>query len=111
MGLLSRLMGAGATTPAAAATGAADGDLVLVDVREPGEWRGGHAPAARHIPLATLVERLPELAAENRPVAFVCRSGMRSARATRMARAAGIDARNVKGGMLAWERAGLPVRQ
>ena len=46
---------------------------------------------------------------EGRPVAFICRSGARSARATRQARAAGIDAHNVRGGMIAWDRAGLPT--
>lgn len=52
---------------------------------------------------------LDRLAAAGKPVAFVCRSGSRSAMATRQARQAGIDAHNVSGGMLAWERQGLPV--
>ncbi|HVB27850.1 MAG TPA: rhodanese-like domain-containing protein, partial [Mycobacteriales bacterium] len=32
----------------------ADG-AVLVDVREPSEWDAGHAPGARHVPLATVL--------------------------------------------------------
>jgi rhodanese-related sulfurtransferase len=78
-------------------------------VREPGEFAEVHAPRARLIPLGRLGAALADLAAEGVPVAFVCRSGARSARATRQARAAGDDAHNVRGGMIAWERAGLPT--
>ena len=31
-----------------------DNGAILVDVREPAEWRAGHAPEARHIPLGDL---------------------------------------------------------
>jgi rhodanese-related sulfurtransferase len=109
MGLLSRLRGAGALEPAEAAAGAEDGTLLLVDVREDVEFRAGHAPTARNVPLGALADGLDELAAAGTPVAFVCRSGARSAQATRQARAAGVEARNVRGGMIAWKRAGLPV--
>ncbi len=109
MGFLSRLTGSGSLTPAAAAAGAADSSLVLVDVRETGEFTAGHAPDARHIALGQLSTALDTLRGEGRPIAFICRSGARSARATRQARAAGIDARNVRGGMIAWDRAGLPT--
>lgn len=109
MGLLSRLTGSNSLTPAAAAAGAADASLVLVDVREAGEFTAGHAPDARHVALGQLAASLDKLRGEDRPVAFICRSGARSARATRQARAAGIDAHNVRGGMIAWDRAGLPT--
>jgi rhodanese-related sulfurtransferase len=39
----------------------------------------------------------------------ICRSGNRSARVVDVLTAAGIDARNVAGGMQAWVAAGLPV--
>lgn len=95
--------------PATAAEGCASGALVLVDVREGSEFRRSRAPGARHIPLDELGGRLEELAASGKPVAFVCRSGRRSALAARQARRAGIETHNVKGGMLAWERSGLPI--
>ena len=44
-----------------------------------------------------------------RQVAFLCHSGARSSRATAIAIKAGYDAVNVRGGMIAWNRAGLPV--
>lgn len=109
MGLFKRLFGSGSLSPAEAAAGLADGTLCLVDVREPDEFAAVHAPGARPVPLGQLGAALADLAAGGLPVAFVCRSGGRSARATRQARAAGVDAHNVRGGMTAWEQAGLPT--
>lgn len=83
--------------------------VVLLDVRELDEWEAGHAPGAVHIPLAELPARYGELDAEAR-VLVICHSGARSAQATRwLTEAAGYDAANVDGGMVAWARAGLPM--
>ena len=81
---------------------------ILLDVREPAEWRAGHAPKARHIPLGELSARAGELPA-GRPVVTVCQSGMRSARAASMLAVQGREVSNLAGGMGAWVRAGLPV--
>jgi rhodanese-related sulfurtransferase len=83
---------------------------VLVDVRERVEWNAGHAPEAVHLPLSRLMAgaRLPGSAA-GRPVVTVCRSGHRSRQAARLLAARGVDVVDVRGGMTAWERAGLPV--
>jgi rhodanese-related sulfurtransferase len=82
--------------------------LHIVDVRSQAEWRTGHVPRARHIPLDQLPARLGELKGAE-PVAFICQSGARSRRATKISGQAGIDAVNIDGGMLAWQRAGLPT--
>ena len=82
------------------------GRLVLVDVREPGERARGFAAGSQHLPLTQLKQRLGELPTD-RPVAFICQSGRRSAMATTAARRAGLDAHNVRGGMVAWQRSGL----
>jgi rhodanese-related sulfurtransferase len=95
-------------SPAAVAEGVRSGRLTVVDVREPAELRGGRIRGARNIPLGQLGERMGELQGGN-TVAFVCRSGARSARATRAAAEAGLDAVNVSGGVIAWTRAGLPL--
>ena len=80
--------------------------VVLLDVREPAEWASGHAPGALHIPLGELtIEALPE----GEAVYVICRSGNRSGSATKALVGAGIDAFNVAGGMIAWQRSGLPV--
>jgi rhodanese-related sulfurtransferase len=81
---------------------------VLVDVREPDEWRLGHAPEARLIPMGQVSAHLDELQ-QARQVVAVCRSGGRSAVVTVMLRAVGVDARNIEGGMRAWKAASLPV--
>lgn len=79
--------------------------VVLLDVREQGEWDAGHAPQARHQPL---VEVRPGDFANLRVLA-VCRSGRRSGKAARVLAEAGVDVQNVAGGMLAWAEIGLPV--
>ena len=94
-------------TASQAAAALERGELQLVDVREAAELAEVSVDGARHIPLAQLPGRLGEIDPD-RPVAFVCRSGRRSALATRAAAKAGLDAANVKGGMIAWARAGLP---
>jgi rhodanese-related sulfurtransferase len=86
-------------------------DAVLVDVREPEEWRAGHVAGARHIPMAQLPAELASLPREA-PIYLICRSGARSHRAAAYMLTAGFErARNVKGGMIAWERAGLPIER
>ena len=83
----------------------AEGAL-LIDVREPNEWAAGHSPTARHVPLAGLT---PEALPAGRMIVAVCRSGARSARAAEALSKAGIETRNLTGGMTAWAAAGLPV--
>lgn len=85
-----------------------DAGAVLLDVREPHEWQAGHAPKARHIPLAQLDRRAKELP-PGRPIVTVCRSGARSARAAALLARQGRQVSNLAGGMHAWARADLPV--
>jgi rhodanese-related sulfurtransferase len=95
-------------TPERAAARLTSGELVLVDVRQPAELRAGRVRDAVNIPLTRLPGRLDELD-RGRPVAFLCHSGLRSSRATRIAIKAGYDAVNVRGGVRAWTAAGLPL--
>jgi len=95
-------------TPSDAAAALARGELQLIDVREPSELNDARVKGARNIPLGQLPAKLSELD-RDRPVAFLCRSGSRSAIATRSAAKAGLDAVNVKGGITAWSQAGLPT--
>jgi rhodanese-related sulfurtransferase len=91
----------------AAALVAAGG--VLLDVREPAEWRAGHAPRARHIPLGQLADRIGELPSD-RPVVTVCRSGARSRQAAALLAREGRQVHNLGGGMRAWVDAGLALQ-
>jgi rhodanese-related sulfurtransferase len=85
----------------------ADGALLL-DVRELDEWAAGHAPGAVHVPLGQLD---PATLPRDRVVVAICRSGNRSGTAARWLAAAGIDVRNLAGGMKAWAADGHPVRR
>lgn len=85
-----------------AAAGADDGSSLLVDVREPGEYRGGFIPGARNIPLSQLGGRLGELP-QDRDILLYCRSGMRSKQAARLLRKHGIGRlAHLQGGLGAW---------
>lgn len=87
-----------------------DDGAVLLDVREPFEYRAGHAPGARLLPLADLPAGVRDLDPERR-IVVVCRSGNRSASAVRFLRREGLDAVNLSGGMIGWVNAGLPTRR
>jgi len=40
------------------------GDVLLLDVRQPNEYAGGHLPGAKLLPLGDLERRIPELAGD-----------------------------------------------
>lgn len=98
-------------TPTEAHERVKNGDGILVDVRDPHEWRAGHAVGARHIPLDELPQRLAELPRE-RPVYVICASGGRSRAAAEILHNAGfISPVNVIGGTSAWQRSNLPMER
>ncbi len=83
---------------------------LVLDVRQPDEYRRAHIAGAKLIPLGELGRRMKELP-QNREIVCVCASGNRSGSATRMLVKAGFNASNMKGGMLSWRRASFPVKK
>ena len=85
----------------------ADDDLQILDVREQGEWDGGHIPGSTHVPYHD-IDALPDGLDAKRPIAVVCASGQRAAVAAGLLERHG--ARQVlhvvDGGVGAWARAG-----
>jgi adenylyltransferase/sulfurtransferase len=76
--------------------------FVLIDVREPHEYKICHIAAAKPIPLGEVPKRLSELDPQAE-IVIHCKSGMRSAKACGILRQAGFEhVRNMKGGILAW---------
>ena len=75
---------------------------VLLDVRTPEEYAGGHIPGSISIPLAALPARYNELGALDTPLFVHCLSGGRSGQAVRFLKSVGYT--NVKniGGINAW---------
>ena len=81
---------------------------VIVDVRQPDEYTGGHVPGAVLVPLNDVPDRLGELPTEGE-VLVVCRTGGRSHVAAEYLIANGVQAVNVAGGTLAWVESGRDV--
>jgi rhodanese-related sulfurtransferase len=92
--------------------GAANPPLLL-DVREAEEFNGelGHIKGAVRIPLKELSDRADEIAQyKDREVVTICRVGVRSTTAAAILTAMGFErVCNMKGGMLDWNEAHLPV--
>lgn len=107
MGLLSSIFPP-SLRPAEGAEQLHDSDLIVVDVRERHEFTSGSVGKAMNIPLPEISNRLPELDTSRRYL-VVCRSGARSRRAATILRRSGVDVVNLKGGVMAWQRAGLPL--
>ena len=57
-----------------------DGDVVILDVREPSEFATGHVPGAINVPLGEIRmgRTLPECPDLDKTVLIYCRSGRRS---------------------------------
>ena len=83
-----------------------DAGAMLLDVRESVEYQTFHAPAAKLISLGALDRRLKELPKE-REILVICNSGNRSAQAANLLAHEGFKVTNIKGGMVAWQAAGL----
>lgn len=86
-----------------------EGNVQVIDSREPHEHAEGHVPGSLRIQhMATLVQA--DKLARDRPVLFICKSGARSAVAAEFAASVGLtDIYNVEGGHDAWREAGYPM--
>jgi len=77
-------------------------NFLLIDVREPHEYKICNIPAAKLIPLGEVPRRLHELD-KDADIVVHCKMGGRSAKACGILRQAGFQhVRNMKGGILAW---------
>jgi sulfur dioxygenase len=88
---------------------------VIIDVREPEEYHDelGHLTTSRLMPLRTLPIKAAEFEnLKNCEIVVVCRAGVRSATAGAIVTALGFEhVSNLKGGMLEWNEASLPVER
>ncbi len=86
-------------------------NVFVLDVREPAEYQAGHIEGAVNIPIRTLAKNLDKLPADKAtPIAVVCKSGVRAAYATMSLKMLGYgNVKDVAGGMMGWEKEGLPV--
>lgn len=79
----------------------ADGAM-LVDVRSPGEFSGGHIEGAVSIPIQELAARVDELGDQSGPIVLYCQSGARSAMAKRLLESKGFTDVHDMGSMGSW---------
>jgi len=67
---------------------------IIIDVRTPGEFSGGHIKGSKNLPLNILSTKIDEIKKLDKPVIACCASGMRSAQATSILKSNGIDVMN-----------------
>lgn len=88
-------------------------DGVVVDVRDPNDFRSGHIANALNLPLTELNDRMRELEKyKQRPLIVSCRVGERAIKGAAMLRRRGFgNAYALAGGLTAWERSQLPLQK
>lgn len=69
-------------------------DAIIIDVRQPEEFKSGHIKGASNIPLSTIPANISKIKGLNKPVVAYCASGNRSGMATRQLEAQGIEVIN-----------------
>jgi glyoxylase-like metal-dependent hydrolase (beta-lactamase superfamily II)/rhodanese-related sulfurtransferase len=85
------------TTPALDIPGLAqrlrNEEVVVLDVRSVEEWQAGHVEGSIHLPYQELRDEVPEAVrnTDDRPLAVICGSGVRSALAASVLRRAGVN--------------------
>ena len=67
---------------------------VIIDVRTPGEFQGGHVVGSKNIPLQEVGGKVNKLKKINKPIVLCCASGNRSGQATNFLKSKGIDCEN-----------------
>jgi len=92
-GGIGAMMASRSTKPAASGS---SNEPIIVDVRTPGEFRGGAYPGAINIPLDDFQTRTGELGSKSRDITLYCASGARSAYGQRVLAQLGFT--NVKNG-------------
>ena len=113
--VVKRVLAGPSISPSEAAARVAAGAAVLIDVREPDEWKDGVAEPALLCSFSDLRgargQWKPMLEANrNKELILYCASGARSGVAADMLRREGFKVVNA-GGFGGWRGAGLPVRQ
>jgi rhodanese-related sulfurtransferase len=84
---------------------------LIVDVREADEFAAVRVADTLHLPFSQVAARIDEIP-RDRPILVICASGNRSASVTaHLLQHGWADVGNIAGGIIGWERMGLPVRR
>lgn len=88
------------------------GEAILIDVREPDEFKAEHIACAASLPLANICNLLNQMhLPKGRKIIFQCLRGKRGEQACALVPEmnASHDVYNLEGGIDGWKNAGLPV--
>lgn len=69
-------------------------EKIIIDVRTPSEFMGGHVAGSINIPLQEIQQRVEEIKAMHKPIVLCCASGNRSGQATQFLKNQGIECEN-----------------
>lgn len=75
------------------------GQIELIDIREPYEFKGGSIKTARNIPMGTILNAPEKYLIKDKTYYIMCQSGGRSSSATKALAKLGYNVINVSGGM------------
>jgi rhodanese-related sulfurtransferase len=82
---------------------------LVIDLRDPNEFKQGHITGSRNIPYARLTEKLQELPKDG-PIILVCQLGQVAGTAARQLKSQGIqDVAKLEGGLSNWKSQSLPL--
>lgn len=89
----------------------ADANVIVLDVRTAAEFAEGHIQGAILIDQgqSDFVEKVKAALPTDKKIAIYCRSGRRSANAAGRLADFGYKCVNLKGGIIAWKEANMPV--
>ena len=98
-------------TPAQLVQHVNQNSALVVDVRDPKDFRHGHITGAQNIPYTELKDRVSELNKQkDQPVILVCGIGQYSGAAGKLLNQAGFaKVLRLSGGVNAWSTQGLPL--
>ncbi len=89
LGFIKKLFGSGVDLSEKMSEGA-----IILDVRSPGEYQGGHVKGSKNIPLDKIDGKMETIKKWNKPVITCCASGMRSGSAASILKRNGVEAYN-----------------
>ncbi len=86
-------------------------DAVVVDVRSIADFGKGHIGSSQNIPINGFGNQIGQLEkSKSKPIIVTCRSGNQSQAACRKLRKAGFEkVYNLRGGIMGWQAANLPI--
>jgi rhodanese-related sulfurtransferase len=74
------------------------GKINLIDIREPNEYRSGHLPTAKNVPMNNILSETEKYLDKSKEYHIICQSGARSSRTCGILKDKGFNIINVTGG-------------